>query len=81
MLFRFLAVASFFCGCIGSIGGVQWGYLGIGRGLLQSMFFLALAVIFHIWAEVWDHHQARKMRKKRANRTGTSVNSNQLVYK
>lgn len=75
MLFRFLAVASFFCGCIGSIGGIEMGAYGICRGFLQCVFFLALTVIFHLWAEAWDHYKARKRYKKRANRSTSSVNS------
>lgn len=78
MLFRFMAVASFFCGVIGSVGGMQWGYLGIFRGFLQCIFFLVLTVVFHIWAEAWDHYTARKKRKKRTIRSTSSDSSSTL---
>lgn len=64
MLLRFLAVACVAVGVFGSIGGGDMGIYGAFRACVQAMFFLALAVVFHLGAELWDHYRFEQKRKR-----------------
>ena len=64
MLLRFMAVACVLVGAVGSIGGGDMGIYGAFRSCIQALFFLALAVVFHIGAELWEQYRFEQKRRK-----------------
>lgn len=62
-LFRFLAVTAI-VGVIGTIGGLEHHMFGFGRCILQSGFFMLLAIFCHEQAEA--AHRATRRRKRKA---------------
>ena len=60
-LYRFLAMVSI-VGVIATIGGLEHHMFGYGRCVLQSGFFLMLAMFCHEQAEV--HRRATRRRRK-----------------
>lgn len=64
-IFRAMAIIAMI-GVIGTIGGLEHNFIGFGRCILQSGFFLLLAIFCHEQAEA--AHRAARRRRRKAHR-------------
>ena len=60
-LYRTMAIIAFI-GVIGTVGGLEHHMFGFGRCIVQSVFFMMLAVYCHEQAEA-EHRATRRRRK------------------
>ena len=60
--YRFMAIIAV-VGVIGTVGGLEHHMFGFGRAILQSGFFMLLAIFCHEQAEA--AHRAARRRKVR----------------
>lgn len=65
-LFRFMAIIAM-VGVIATIGGLEHHMFGFGRCVLQSGFFMLLAIFCHEQAEV-ARRATRRRRRKAGNK-------------
>ena len=61
--YRFCAVMNFVF-VLGTFGGYENDFFGLGRCLLQMIFFLGLSIVFGILAENEYYKKQEKKRKK-----------------
>ena len=61
---------------VGTVGGMEWGTIAKLDGIIRMVIFMVLTAKFHKYAELL---YAKQRKKRRAHRTGTSVNSHKNV--
>ena len=64
-IFRAMAIIAVI-GIIGTVGGLEHNMMGYGRALLQTGFFMMLAVFCHEQAEA--HYRDTRRRRKAGNK-------------
>ncbi len=65
-IFRMFAIVAII-GVIGTVGGLEHHMFGFGRAILQSGFFILLAIFCHEQAEA-AHRAARRRKRKAVNK-------------
>ena len=61
---------------IGTVGGMEWGTIAKLDGIFRMVIFMVLTAKFHKYAELL---YAKQRKKRRANRSTSSVNSYKTV--
>ena len=61
---------------VGTYGGMQWGDIAMLDGIIRIALLMVFTAKCHKYAELL---YAKQRKKRRANRTGTSVNSHKNV--